>query len=163
MRFRTGAGPGIVGTCGFWIGVGRVRSGIFIFWTRRVVGLSCTKWVVDFLGSRFLVFCKWFFFFPEGIVKNLLFFGFVGLVAGLTYCFLGVAPEGGGRVVLSDVEVLDAYSAGYRTGYFAFLEQSGEYVPMPSPVAVYSVGGEDYSRGYVDGYHRATAALSCPR
>lgn len=59
------------------------------------------------------------------------------------------------------------YEQGFRNGYDAFLAQTGQYIPRPSVsasyAASYSSDDEEVSRGYVDGYHRATQMEHCPR
>lgn len=87
---------------------------------------------------------------------------FVLFVVLCTYSFLGRdpgAPEPG-----AVVEVLSPYRYGYVSGYRSFLEQEGMEVPS-SRVVMYATDSmdEEYSRGYVDGYHRATEAVHCPR
>lgn len=59
------------------------------------------------------------------------------------------------------------YADGYRTGFEAFQAQMG--IPAPNgPVlkATYTSSHEgdpeDFSRGYSDGYHRATELHYCP-
>lgn len=59
-----------------------------------------------------------------------------------------------------------AYEQGFRTGYSAFLKQTDQYIPQPgvsaSYASSYSSDDEDVSRGYVDGYHKATEMEHCP-
>lgn len=88
---------------------------------------------------------------------------FVGLCA---YILLDRAPEVVRPEPVEEVEVLSPYRYGYESGYSSFLAQVGEEVPRKR-VVMYATGSEDmegeYSRGYVDGYHRATEGYSCPR
>lgn len=74
-------------------------------------------------------------------------------------------------VILSEVEVVSnketPYETGYRTGYRAFQLQMGQEAPRlvkytSSSETVESLG-EDASKGYVDGYHRAADSYVCPR
>ncbi len=60
-----------------------------------------------------------------------------------------------------------SYSVGYEKGRRAFFIQMGK---KPEPVEKYSSSDqteiedeEEYSRGYVDGYHRAGEMFYCPR
>lgn len=66
----------------------------------------------------------------------------------------------------SPVVPLTAYEHGRMTGHHAFLNQTGQYIPMPK-IASYSSKIEDdeeeFSKGYVDGYHRAAEMMHCPR
>ena len=63
------------------------------------------------------------------------------------------------------------YQQGYTRGYYAFLAQTGEYVPPANTVSAYMAlndsepfaAGPDYEKGYVDGYHKATESFHCPR
>ena len=59
-----------------------------------------------------------------------------------------------------------SYEVGYKQGYRALLVQMGQDVP---PVERYvsidsgELDEESASRGYVDGYHKASESLVCPR
>jgi len=59
------------------------------------------------------------------------------------------------------------YEQGFRIGYSAFLKQTGQYIPRPGAVATYTssydMDDEEVSKGYVDGYHKATEMENCPR
>lgn len=60
-----------------------------------------------------------------------------------------------------------SYELGFRTGFDAFLKQVGRYEQRPA-VASYTssqninMDDAEVSRGYVDGYHKATELQSCP-
>lgn len=93
-------------------------------------------------------------------MRNFVFSIFVVSIAVLTYCFLG-RVDSSPEVVC--VEVLDGYGYGYRVGHASFLRQMGRDVSLPPAVSYVSSHDDgEYSRGYVDGYHRATAEFSCP-
>lgn len=72
------------------------------------------------------------------------------------------------------------YQAGFRDGFYAFIEQSGQYVAGFSsnsnrPVYKYTSSSNDEDQeetsnssdqriqGYIDGYHKAADSMSCPR
>jgi hypothetical protein len=98
--------------------------------------------------------------------------GTLSLVMYLIFGTLGLPPESApesAEVVpnLSDFARAETpYEQGFRTGYSAFLKQTGQYIPRPgvsaSYASSYSSDDEDVSRGYVDGYHKATEMEHCP-
>ena len=61
------------------------------------------------------------------------------------------------------------YQDGYKIGYMAFKLQNGSGdVPVPMEIKYASYEGEDannvsedYNKGYVDGYHKATEMVGC--
>lgn len=75
----------------------------------------------------------------------------------------------------SDIVPATAYEEGYQKGYWAFLNQTGTYVPMAKPrtrplTAMYAthipdseIAEKEREQGYVDGYHKATESFHCPR
>jgi hypothetical protein len=61
--------------------------------------------------------------------------------------------------------VKSAYVYGFDRGQACFRRQMGEDVEIPSSSRYVTEGHwseEEVSRGYVDGYHRATETFSCP-
>lgn len=64
--------------------------------------------------------------------------------------------------------VSDDYERGFVNGYRAFREQSGEYVPIEqyAPAVAHQYSSSHWSemetKGYVDGYHKATNMQCCP-
>jgi hypothetical protein len=67
-----------------------------------------------------------------------------------------------------------AYQAGFREGFFAFMKQTGQYTPsLNTTSAIYEYTKSKYEKkdedneenlqGYVDGYHKATESMHCPR
>ena len=77
------------------------------------------------------------------------------------------------RILIPDPEIPegsdDSYVSGYRNGYFSFVAQDMEEKGMTA-VSYSSLKDrpdsahehESFERGYVDGYHKATAKFSCP-
>jgi hypothetical protein len=67
----------------------------------------------------------------------------------------------------SQYELETPYEHGFRVGYNALLKQTGQYIPQAGDsskrTASYSMDDEEVSRGYVDGYHRASDFGMCPR
>lgn len=63
------------------------------------------------------------------------------------------------------------YQIGFKEGFSAFINQTQTYIPSPSGAVVsyssYKVEDEESqeqkTRGYIDGYHRATSLVHCPR
>jgi len=90
--------------------------------------------------------------------------------AGLAmFLSLMTAPERRSSDKAVDFFLSDDYERGFVSGYRAFREQSEDYVPQEqySPsVPAYSYSSYHWSeletRGYIDGYHKATAIQSCP-
>lgn len=67
----------------------------------------------------------------------------------------------------SPIVIRTAYEEGYWKGYGAFLSQSGFKLP-PIKFAKYTFSDSEeekgeVERGYVDGYHKATECVLCPR
>lgn len=67
----------------------------------------------------------------------------------------------------SPIVISNAYEEGYWRGYGAFLSQSGLQLP-PVKLVKYSSSDseeqkEELEKGYVDGYHKATECMFCPR
>jgi hypothetical protein len=99
--------------------------------------------------------------------------GTLSLAMYLIFGTLGLPPDRApqsAEVVpnLSDFARAETpYEQGFRTGYSAFLKQTGRYIPRPgvsaSYTSSYSSDDEDVSRGYADGYHKATEMEHCPR
>jgi len=71
--------------------------------------------------------------------------------------------------------VMTPYEIGYQNGTDAFQKQFGLYRPSERSYSAYAQmhgpqaaelsdeDGEEISRGYVDGYHRASELMVCPR
>jgi len=64
-------------------------------------------------------------------------------------------------------ETPTSYTIGYDKGYKAFLEQNGRVDLSPNKKYTVYVEQElekdEVDRGYVDGYHRASETIYCPR
>lgn len=105
---------------------------------------------------------------PVRIFVSGLLVAFVGLCV---LAFLRSAPSDVREVEVEvepevEVEVLPPYRHGYDSGYRSFLAQMGEEIPKGRVSSYMSRADgmdEEYLRGYVDGYHRATEAYRCPR
>lgn len=69
----------------------------------------------------------------------------------------------------ADAESLSRpYRYGYKSGFEAFLKQTGRDVPRQMVASytsseTYEMDDEEVERGYVDGYHKATELQNCPR
>ena len=58
-----------------------------------------------------------------------------------------------------------AYEEGRMAGHYAFLKQTGQYMPMQKSAKYSKDMGDDeeeFNKGYVDGYHRAAESFHCP-
>lgn len=98
---------------------------------------------------------------------------FVALFATL-YCCLSfrTSPRMAPAVIREIPDDKDDYSAGYREGYAAFLNQIGGGPTDPSvperaekrySSSEHGYEGDQKIKGYVDGYHRASEIQNCPR
>jgi hypothetical protein len=103
--------------------------------------------------------------------------GILSLVMYLIFGTIGFPPDYAPESVVVDprtselaaeYELETPYEHGFRVGYNAFLKQTGRYIPQAvmfssKRTASYSMDDEQVSKGYVDGYHKATELGLCPR